>query len=352
MILVIDKRDITVRHKEGCLVLQRKGKKDRQIPIRPLEQVVMYGNPLVEAAAFRVLGEAAVPVVMMAARGKQRAAILGSGLATQLPLRRLQHRLAEQPATSLALAKWFVGQKMVGYDLPLAALDQLYTACREDRIAFQKLRDVSLEKLAAAVSLASATGLEGQLAHAWFALLAKHLPFKWKFAGRNRRPPRDPVNALLSLGYTLLLSEVRRGVQVAGFDPSLGFLHKDHPGRESLALDFTEIFRAGVDYFMLRWINSGQIDSNDFYYRKKDGCRLVKSARPRFYQAWAQYREEWPRPVGLLDGEPDIRRGSLRELINGQTSNAREYMKRLEWEHGTTTAGTGHGAGSIEHNLA
>jgi CRISP-associated protein Cas1 len=352
MIFVIDRHESTLRYQGGCLLLQRKGKKDRQVPIRPLEQVVVYGNALVEAAVFRVLGEAGVPVVMLATRGKQQAAILGGGLATQLPLRRLQHRLADNPVTSLALAKWFVSRKAKSYDLVLTGLGQLHEDGQEDRDEFKQLRDRSDEKIQIASSFASIMGFEGQLAHAWFALLAKHLPYKWKFVGRNRRPPRDPVNALLSLGYTLLLSEVRRGMQLSGFDPSLGFLHRDYPGRESLALDFAEIFRSGVDNFVLHWLHSGEVNSNGFYYREKEGCRLSKAARPLFFQSWAQYREHWPRPLGPMAENSTVHFGSLREMINGQVAQAREYMKILEEQHGFVATRKSHGAEDTGRELA
>ncbi|BBO79921.1 CRISPR-associated endonuclease Cas1 [Desulfosarcina ovata] len=330
MMLVIDRRESILLYKGGCLVLQRKGKKDRQIPVKPLEQVVIYGNPQVEAAVLRVLGEAGIPVAILPARGNQPPAFSGGGLAVQLPLRRRQHRLAEHPGRSLKMAKWFVQNKMNSYDLALATLRKLYPEKAEGLVDFCRMRDRTTESLQSAPSHASIMGLEGQLAHAWFSLLSKQLPDKWKFIGRNRRPPRDPVNALLSLGYTLLLSEVTRCVQYAGLDPSLGFLHRDYPGRESCALDFTEVFRSGVDCFVLTWLASDQIDSEGFYYREKTGCRLSKTARPIFYQAWAYYREEWPRPGGLITENAEVHFGSLRECVNGHIAKARKYMKQLE----------------------
>ena len=112
MIFVIDRRECILRYKGGCLILQRKGKKDRQIPVKPLEQVIIYGNPQVEAAVYRVLGEAGVPVVMLPTRGTQSPAISGGGLSVQLPLRKRQHRLANDPASSLEMVKWFVLHKM------------------------------------------------------------------------------------------------------------------------------------------------------------------------------------------------------------------------------------------------
>ena len=138
------------------------------------------------------------------------------------------------------------------------------------------------------------------------------------------------MNALLSLGYTLLMSEVRHGIVASGFDPSLGFLHQDTPGRESLVLDFTEIFRSGVDTFVLRWLNDIPVGRDSFYYREEEGCRLSKAARPVFFDAWARYRESWPRPFAQTNEDhaewPTAR---LREQVLGQIAAVRETMKTL-----------------------
>jgi CRISPR-associated protein Cas1 len=169
-------------------------------------------------------------------------------------------------------------------------------------------------------------GLEGQLAHAWFVLLAHSLPYQWKFAGRNRRPPRDPVNALLSLSYTLLSSEIHQLVIASGLDPSLGFLHQDTPGRESLMLDFMEIFRSGVDSFVLQWLAESELDESSFYYREEEGCRLSKQLRPLFFKAWSQQRYQWSRPLieALDDGK--WLKGEIRGLVNGQIMRWREQL--------------------------
>lgn len=256
--------------------------------------------------------------------------MLGSGLAVRLPLRRLQHQLAADSTTRLETAKWFVSEKMSRYVLPLHAFVGLWPeaapACAQ--FADKVLR--AQEQVNAVDSLQTLLGVEGHVAQAWFALLAQYLPEELRFTGRNRRPPRDPVNSLLSLGYTLLLSEVRQAVLRAGFDPSLGFLHQDYPGRESLALDFSELFRAGVDHFVLNWLHDTALDKAPFYYRKDEGCRLSKTTRPLFFTAWAEYREQWPRPdqSGEEEEDEELSTTPLRELLNGQTARFGAFMKQ------------------------
>ncbi len=329
MILVVDRRDSMIRHDNGVLRLEREGADARRIPINTLELVVVYGNPLAETAVWRKLAAAGVPTVLLPSRGQDPAAVLGNGLATQLPLRRMQHRCAANRTASLAVARWFIARKLDGYELALKPLRERHdlnaSACR----LFLERRDQAREGLDGADTLDGALGLEGQVAHAWFGLLSVTLTPGWGFRGRNRRPPRDPVNALLSLGYTLAGAEVHHTVIAAGMDPSLGFLHQPVPGRESLVLDFTEIYRAAVDHFVLSWIDPAGPDQAHYYYREDIGCRLSKGARPRFFQAWAGYRTHWPYNA-CADSSGDWPVSTLVEQVRGAVESLRTLMKTLE----------------------
>ncbi len=179
-------------------------------------------------------------------------------------------------------------------------------------------------------------GIEGAAARQWFELLARHLDQNWKFTGRNRRPPRDPVNAMLSLGYTLLHSQIRQQLLTSGFDISLGFLHQPYPAREALTLDFLELFRSGVDVLVLQLIHNRQITPEHFYYRSSEGCRLSKAARPIFYDHWANHRENWPSPVRLNEARPTR---PLNEQILGQITVMRQHLQTImEQENDRHTA--------------
>lgn len=331
MLLVIDRKHTTVRHSAGTLRIERPEEAPKTVPVRMLEQVIVYGNPLVETSVWRALAEAGVSTTLLDLRGKQHSAVLGAGLATQLPTRRRQHRCADSADKKLAVARYIVAQKLVAYELPLQRLQTLYGISDEQVECFRQQVRQTQCKLAAADSINSLSGLEGQAAAQWFALLEAALGERWNFHGRNRRPPRDPVNALLSLGYTLLLGEVRQAVLAAGFDPALGFLHQDRAGRESLPLDVQEGLRAIVDAFVLDWLHATPLDKGSFYYREAEGCRLSKQARPLFYAAWAQWRQQCPRPLcpAEADSWPQT---SLREIINGQVMRLRDVLKTLDGE--------------------
>lgn len=327
MICVIDRKDTTIEYKAGCLYIRQGKKQRRPLPINQLEQFVVYGNPLVQTAVWRNLAEASVPVLMLSSRGKPQTAMLDSGLAVRLPLRRLQHRLADIAPAATELAGWFIQRKFASYPLATHLLTTEYHLPESAKKRFNGQRGKAISRLHHAEHVGQVMGAEGYLAHAWFELLSANLPARFNFSGRNRRPPLDPVNSLLSLGYTLLFNEVHQALIIEGFDPSLGFLHQEYPGRTALALDFAEIFRTGVDAFVLHFLSHTPLDSSSFFYRKQDGCRLSKATRPLFFQAWAQHRENWPRY-----DSPDYtgQQAPIRELLLGQMAEARKYMTTLE----------------------
>ena len=321
MIFVVDRKESVLRYQSGSIRVEVESKLVQRVPINQLALVVIYGNPLAETAVWRQLGDANVPTVMLNVRGKTQVAMIGSGLATQLPLRLKQHQLASDEQSRLLVAKWFVNKKISGYSIPLLLLKWHYQMDSKAFIQQTENTKISLQQVNSNLSL---MGVEGQHAHAWFKLLADCLPAKWNFTGRNRRPPQDPVNALLSLCYTLMMGEVRQLVIGFGLDPALGFLHQHVPGRESLVLDVVEIFRAGVDHFVLQCVVDEVFTPDDFYYREQTGCQLSKEARAGFYRAWAVYRHNWPRQQ--LDEEGEIQTGSVKEQITGQLMQLREQM--------------------------
>ncbi|MCX7093895.1 MAG: CRISPR-associated endonuclease Cas1 [Methylobacter sp.] len=330
MILIVDHREIRVSYENNTLCLRRDSEKLQRIPINLLEQVIVYGNPTIEMPVWRALAQAAVPTSLLSHRGAQETAMIAAGLAVRLPLRRLQFRCAEQPRCAIEIARWIVMQKFAAYDLPLSR----FTA--EQQQPFQQQRAELADKLKQAADIDQFMGIEGALAHTWFTLLANVLPEKWRFTGRNRRPPLDPFNALLSLGYTLLMSEIRQVLISEGLDPAFGFLHQPVAGREALVLDFTELFRGAVDFAQYLFID--RLSPEDFTYSHEHGCRLNKTARPGFYGLWSEFREQCPciNPHHLEDkpntGFPstELCFTPLAEQIRGKVAVFRELLKTQE----------------------
>lgn len=323
MILIVDHREICVSYESNTLCIRRPSEKLQRIPLNLLEQVIIYGNPTIEMPVWHALSKAAIPTCLLSNRGSQEPAMIASGLAVRLSLRRLQFRCAEQEHCSIAIARWLVMQKFSSYDLLLTRFTT------DQQQPFQQQRVELAHKLNHADSINKLMGFEGALAHAWFALLAKVLPEKWRFSGRNRRPPLDPFNALLSLGYTLLMADIRQVLISEGLDPAFGFLHQPVAGREALVLDFTELFRGTVDFALYLFVD--QLNPTDFTYSHEHGCRLTKSARPAFYQFWSEFREQCPR--SNANDVENISCTPLTQQIRGKVAVFRELMKTQEEQH-------------------
>ena len=137
---------------------------------------------------------------------------------------------------------------------------------------------------------------EGNAAHCYFsafdALILQNKDI-FTFTTRNRRPPTDPVNAMLSFAYTLLAGECRHALEVVGLDSYVGFLHTDRPGRASLALDLMEELRPHfADRFVLSLINRGEVGEADFEYQSSGAVYLSDQARKKFLSSWQTRKKE------------------------------------------------------------
>lgn len=305
--LLIDHRDTTLSMDGKALHVSRAGVISQRVPLGPLGLVVIHGNAQIGCDVWRALSEAGIPAVMHPSRGDGEPAYLGAGLNAVAHLRARQHRVAADPQAGVGIAKRLVERKLLTYRA-LAA--ELASERDLDARDLQMHIDQRLQGLANCMTVDAVMGHEGAAAAAWTAWLASWLPSTWQFRGRNRRPPRDPVNALLSLTYTILNAEMLAAIQNAGLDPSCGFLHAMAPARAALALDLIETLRAGADHFVLNLLD-GILSPTDFTQSELDGCRLGKPGRQRYYEALAIRRDRWwmDKATATLDaqvlGQPD-----------------------------------------------
>lgn len=257
-------------NKEGETVVVSVDRQTRlRLPIHTLSSIVCFGQ--VSCSPF-LLGHCAehdVSISFMTGYGKFLARVIGPAAGNVL-LRREQYRRADDLAASAKLARLFVLGKVVncrtvmsralrdhGPRIDAEGLER--TVGRFGTLAQRLLREDGLDDI---------RGLEGRAANDYFGLF-DHLIVTQKgdfvFAGRNRRPPLDRVNCLLSFLYSLLYHDVRSALESVGLDPAVGFLHRDRPGRMSLALDLMEEFRPVLaDRLALSLINLGQVKKGGF----------------------------------------------------------------------------------------
>ncbi|MEH6873606.1 MAG: CRISPR-associated endonuclease Cas1 [Candidatus Competibacter sp.] len=312
--LYLDRRDLSLRLDGKRLVIEEPATRPRGIPLALLERVVLQGWVCFDSGVLAALAEQGTSVVCLSARHSRRTAILlgpGHGDARR---RLAQYQLALDPVARLPLAKSLIAAKL------RAQIRLLETAQIQRPDARKPLHDALatltglLPTLAAAPDRDTVLGLEGAGAAAHYAALTALFPPSLNFTGRNRRPPRDPVNACLSLGYTLLHFEAVRAAYGAGLDPLLGFFHEPAYGRESLACDLIEPLRPRLDAWVWTLFRERRLRAHDFV-EDKGACLLAKAGRQTFYAAY----EIWAPPCRRY-----LRRESYR-LANGLNQRVPEW---------------------------
>jgi len=304
----------TYLSKEGETVVVSVEKETKlQVPIHTLSGIVCFGQVSMSPYLMGHCAANNVSVSFLTEYGRFLAGVRGKVVGNVL-LRREQYRRADNEAASVLVARAVLTGKIAN---SRAVLNRALRDHR-DKINEGELETVSgrlkyaLEQLERADGLEKLRGLEGDSAHHYFSVF-DHLIIvqkdDFRFDERNRRPPLDKVNCLLSFLYTLLMHDVQSALETVGLDPYVGFLHRDRPGRAGLALDIMEEFRPFlVDRLVLTLINREQVSPRGF--KQQDAGAVVMDDDTRkevlvAYQKRKQEEIEHPFlketvPVGLL----------------------------------------------------
>jgi CRISPR-associated protein Cas1 len=230
-------------------------------PLSHVSQVVLFGNIGLTTPVMGALMAGDKEVIFLTRYGDFRGRLVGS-LMPHVPLRQAQYRYLDQPDFVLQMAMGFVTAKLQHQRTFLLRHNRkkrdadIEKACRQIGSA--------LEAVPRKTTLNALLGLEGTASRAYFRGFRDLFDPIWRFESRTRRPPRDPVNVLLSFGYTLLVQDCRSAVQSVGLDPFAGYLHSVSYNRPSMALDLAEEFRVIVDGLALWCCNSGVLTLQDF----------------------------------------------------------------------------------------
>ena len=273
------------------LVVSKDGRDLVKVPMHAVRQVVVFGNVQVSTQALQTLLENDIPVAYLTGHGKFIGAF-SPPPAKNVGLREAQYRKFTDPAECLTLAKSVVRAKLSNQRALLMRSLRGDGDRGSDEPAAQGLL-YAMAKLDDADSANAVFGLEGQGAALYFGEFGRFLrdgtPGRaFDFSVRNRRPPRDPVNALLSFAYALLTKDCFAAACTVGFDPYRGFFHVNRHGKPSLALDLMEEFRPVIaDSVVLTLINNEMLTPADFV-TWRDACQLTDSGRRTFFSAYEQ----------------------------------------------------------------
>lgn len=283
--------------KDGAAVeVRHEGSTRLRVPLHNLDGIVCFGwDTTASAALMAACAEADVALSFHTPHGKFLAASRGF-TAGNILLRRAQYAVADDAAKSLAISRNCIAAKIANCRTSVLRTAR-ERAERDPKRATRLLEAaeklaVRIRHAAGAKDLDSLRGIEGDAAVFYFAvmdqLITVHAP-EFKFGERSRRPPRDPLNALLSFVYTLLMHDCRSALESCGLDPQCGFLHRDRPGRPSLALDLMEEFRPTLgDRTVLTLINRQQITAKDFETRENGAVYLREKSRKTVLQHWQE----------------------------------------------------------------
>lgn len=274
MRLWIDRQGAVLRASRGRIHLEVEGQVEKTWPLEKVEEVVLVGGVQPSLNLLRVLGSRGVPLHFVSVSGRYRGAFF-LPLDGQADLLKLQVWSTLDP---IPMAKRIVEGKVRA----MAALLKVWgKRVPEVRRGAGEVM-AYLRKLPGAEDLESVRGIEGSATALYFKYFSAMVPPPFAFTLRTIRPPRDPVNALLSFGYTLLLTRVMTAVQMAGLHPALGYLHVSHGARPALALDLMEEFRSVfIDRLVVRTLRQGIINLGHFH-TAKGGVYLNSEGRNAF----------------------------------------------------------------------
>ncbi|HIK56244.1 MAG TPA: type I-D CRISPR-associated endonuclease Cas1 [Synechococcales cyanobacterium M55_K2018_004] len=268
------------------------------IPLIKIEGVVVLGRATISPAALTELLERKIPLTFLTGTGRYLGR-LEPPLTKNIFVRSAQWKAADNLDKTLPLVRGFVRGKLKNYRHQLLRAQRDYPDLNLQSALTQL--DQAIAPLDRAQSVDSIRGLEGTGSAAYFGCFGQLIRAEgFSFEARRRRPPTDPVNALLSFGYALLLHDIQSAINIVGFDPYLGYLHTERYGRPSLALDLMEEFRPlVVDACVLAALNRRSLTPHDFATEPLSGAvSLSDEARRTFLRLYEQKKQsQFKHPV-------------------------------------------------------
>lgn len=265
-----------------------------RIPCINIESIVTFGYMGASPGVMKLCSDSGISLTFLSPHGRFISRVLGATKGNVL-LRKKQYQLSDDEIWSLHVAKLMVAGKIQNYRSILRRYIRDYGDNESVNQAVRLLEQAKRNALSAS-SKTALIGYEGSASNAYFEVLPVLIlnqKFDFPFHGRNRRPPKDAVNAMLSFAYTLIANDVAAALETVGLDPYVGFLHTLRPGRTSLALDMMEELRAYLgDRFVLSLINKRQITIKEFLFQGDNGVVMTEKGKKLFISAWQARKRE------------------------------------------------------------
>ncbi|MED4352798.1 type I-C CRISPR-associated endonuclease Cas1c [Schinkia azotoformans] len=295
--LFITQTDVYLSLDGDNIVLFKEQEQLGRLPLHNLESIVTFGYTGASPALMGYCAERNISLVFLTMNGRFLARVIGKSKGNVV-LRKKQYLMSEDEDVSAKIARNFIIGKIYNNKWIIERMTRDYPL----RIDVSQFKEISrhlsslIQEVRVCDDLERLRGLEGQAAISYnriFNQMILQQKDDFYFHSRSRRPPLDNVNAMLSFAYTLLANDVASALEGVGLDAYVGFLHRDRPGRVSLALDVMEELR-GVyaDRFVLSLINKKVVNKDDFYRKENGAVIMTEEARKKFLAAWQNRKQE------------------------------------------------------------
>lgn len=309
--LYVTTQDTYLRKEGETVVVEKEKQVLLRLPIHTLQGLVTFGNVMTSPYLLNLCAERGVSVSFMSESGKFLARVTGP-VSGNVLLRLSQMRAYEDKSKKGDIARSFVIGKLMNARSVLLRRMRDHGETADIAESSAKILDVLRRVRDSAPDAERLRGLEGEAGAVYFGVFNELIVAgreTFSIASRNRRPPLDPMNALLSYLYTLLAHDCRGALESVGLDPQIGFLHEVRAGRPSLALDLMEEFRACLaDRVALSLVNLRQLGARDFTVSESGAVSISADARKSVLMAWQKKKQETIMhpfleekvPIGLL----------------------------------------------------
>ncbi|SDU13240.1 CRISPR-associated protein, Cas1 family [Pseudomonas pohangensis] len=289
--LILDHRDLSLDYENHCLLVRHPDQPPRSVPLASLERILCMHSVQLTSRLLGHCQQQGIDFIYLNTRHSEYSFALHSQHQHQAIRRTAQYCLSSNACHALPLARLLICSKLRQTRRLLKT-----QPVSPEQISLTATLGQRLHSARHAADMATLRGVEGRAQRELFGYWRHQLPATLGFSGRARRPPPDPVNALLSLTYTLVYHEAIRQSLAHGLDPWLGFYHQLVHGRQSLACDLMEPLRPAVEGWVVERFCSGDFDLRHFSQRGA-ACLFGKAGRERYYALWYQQQPQWAKLI-------------------------------------------------------
>lgn len=321
--LYVDRKDAILSLSENRIVIKANGEAAK-LPVNQIDKIILKAPALIEASLLAKLYSIGCGILILSGRKGEPTARMACFPHKEVLRRYKQLETLNDEIKMISLALPFIKSKINGQLKTINKITK-YKKTNRDIIKARQQIETIFHSVSGANTLDQLRGYEGAASKAYWPAYACLFPKSLNMTGRNRRPPKDPVNALLSLSYTLAHYEAVTAIEILGLDPMIGSIHAPAYGRESLASDLIEPIRPAIDLWVWELFYNHHLRPENFSY--KDGtCIIGKSGRGIFYEIWEEKSTNWKRWLRFAT------RDYLRKLSPNDAPDAFEsvYFNKLE----------------------